>query len=181
MGKVLIYESVTLDGVMEQPERWSPPYQDADIGKASGASMSESGALLFGRRTYEQFYAVWPNRPRPNPFTDILNDTTKFVASRTLTEPLPWQNSVLLKGDLGAAVKKLKQEQEKDIVVLGSGNLVTELLRQGLVDACMLLIHPITLGTGQRLFPEGLPRQTLELVNATTTGKGVIIATYRPV
>jgi dihydrofolate reductase len=189
---VIAIEHVTLDGVMQAPARpdedtrggfsrggWSLPYGDqvmADVmsqGMASGAG--GDGALLLGRRTYTDFAAVWPPRAG-NPVTEHLNKTQKYVVSRTLREPLPWQNSVLLT-DAETQVAELKQRQ--DLAIIGSGALVRSLMRAGLIDEFLLTIHPLVLGQGQRLFPETGPDAALTLVDARPTTTGVIIATYR--
>jgi dihydrofolate reductase len=141
--------------------------------------LGKGGALLLGRRTYEDFYAVWPNRP-DNPFTEVLNQTEKYVASRTLTEPLPWSNSTLLKGNLAETVAELKGQPDNDLMVLGSGKLVQTLMRSGLVDEYVLLIHPLILGRGRRLFPDDSPTTALNLIDTKTTKTGVVIATYQP-
>ena len=141
--------------------------------------MAKSGALLLGRRTYEDFYSVWPNRT-DNPFTAVLNNAQKYVASTTLKEPLPWSNSTLLKGDVAEAVARLKEQPGKDIVILGSGELVKSLMQRNLVDEYMLLIHPLILGSGRRLFTDGGAFAALRLVNVQTTTTGVVIATYQP-
>jgi len=132
-----------------------------------------------GRRTYEDFYGYWPNQT-DNPFTEVMNQAQKYVASTTLEEPLPWTNSTLLKGDVAEAVAGLKEELAVDLVVLGSGELVRSLIRSDLVDEYVLLIHPIVLGTGRRLFHDGIPMSTLDLVRTKTTSTGVVIATYQP-
>jgi dihydrofolate reductase len=194
MGKIVVVENVTLDGVMQAPGGadedarggfrhggWARPYADQVMADTLGRGMSEDGAMLFGRRTYEQFYGFWSTQTDGNLYTEILNRKHKYVASRTLAEPLPWQNSSLLDGDAADAVAALKREAEGDLVVLGSGELVRSLTRAGLVDAYTLSIHPLTLGTGARLFAEGEDAYgTLELVEAVPTTTGVIIATYRP-
>lgn len=190
MSKIVVFESVTLDGVMQAPARpdedpragfvhggWATPYADETMGRMAGGGMPHIGALLLGRRTYEDFYAVWPDRP-DNPFTPVLNNTQKYVASTTLREPLPWINSTLLKGDVPAAVADLKTQLDKDILVLGSGELVQTLRKHNLVDQYVLLIHPLVLGSGRRLFPDGSPFAALRLVETKTTATGVIIATY---
>jgi dihydrofolate reductase len=190
MGKVVAFESVTLDGIMQAPGRpdedtrggfrhggWAASYADPAMGKVAAESMETTGALLLGRRTYQDFYGFWPHQT-DNPFTEVLNKTRKYVASRTLEEPLEWSNSVLLKGDVGEAVAGLRKELEKDVVVLGSGELVRSLVEHNLVDRFMLLIHPLILGEGRRLFPEGLRRRALRLEDSTTTTAGVIVATY---
>ena len=194
MSKVIAFMLLTLDGVMQSPGRkdedvrdgfehggWATTYADLVMGKVAGESMAGTGALLFGRRTYEDFYAVWPKRTDDNPFTAVLNNTQKYVASRTLEEPLPWINSTLLKGDAAEAVAKLRQEPGKDIVVLGSGDLVRSLTRHNLVDRYVLQIHPLVLGSGRRLFAEDGAYAALRLVDTKTTTTGVLIATYEPV
>ncbi len=193
MSKIIVFNNVTLDGVMQAPARpdedvrggfpyggWATPYADPEIGRAAMESMAATtGGLLLGRRTYEDFYQVWPNRTN-NPFTEVLNNSQKYVASRTLKEPLPWMNSTLLKGDVPEAVTSLKAQQDKDLVILGSGELIQTLMQHRLVDQYLLLIHPLVLGTGQRLFREGNAFSSLRLVDSKTTPNGVIIATYQP-
>jgi dihydrofolate reductase len=192
MSKIVAFTSLTLDGVMQAPGRpdedrrggfahggWALPYADSVLGAVSGGSMASTGGLLFGRRTYEDFYGVWPKRTDDNPFTAVLNNTQKYVASTTLKEPLPWVNSTLLKGDAAEAVARLKAQQGKDIVVLGSGALLQSLMRHNLVDEFILLIHPLVLGSGRRLFPDGRECTALRLIDTKTTTTGVIIATYQ--
>jgi len=193
MSKIIVFNNVTLDGVMQAPARpdedvragfpyggWATPYADPEMGRAAMESMAATtGGLLLGRRTYEDFYQVWPNRTN-NPFTEVLNNSQKYVASRTLKEPLPWMNSTLLKGDVPEAVTSLKAQQDKDLVILGSGELIQTLMQHRLVDQYLLLIHPLVLGTGQRLFREGNAFSSLRLVDSKTTPNGVIIATYQP-
>ena len=191
MAKIVVFNNVTLDGVMQAPGRpdedtrggfkhggWATPYSDEEMGKAAGQSMSTTGGLLFGRRTYEDFFSVWPNR-KDNPFTDVLNNTPKYVASTTLEEPLPWMNSTLLKGDVLKAVTALKSKLEKDLVILGSGELIRSLTKHNLIDLYMLLIHPLVLGSGRRLFDSDA-YSAFNLVDSKTTSKGVVIATYQP-
>ncbi len=191
MTRIIVFNSLSLDGVMQAPGRpdedrrggfehgsWALPYSDPAMGKAAGESMATTGGLLFGRRTYEDFYSVWPNRT-DNPFTDVLNNAQKYVASTTLKEPLPWANSTLLDGDVAEAVAKLKQGQGKDLVILGSGELIRSLMPRNLIDEYVLLIHPIVLGSGQRLFPDGGPLVPLRLIDSKPTSTGVLIATYQ--
>jgi dihydrofolate reductase len=192
MRKVVVTNSLSLDGVMQAPGRpdedlrggferggWALSYNDPVMGRVMGEAMARSGALLLGRRTYLDFADVWPQR-KDNPFTDVLNDTMKYVASTTLTTPLPWVNSTLLPGDAAEAVADLKARPGPDLVVLGSGVLVQSLRRSGLVDEYVLLIHPLVLGSGARLFPDGAPPADLRLVDSVSTTTGVVIATYRP-
>src|SRR5512138_3787306 len=185
MSRIVVFNSVTLDGVMQAPGRadedlrggfqhggWAAPYADPGMGKAAGESMATSGGLLLGRRTYEDFYKVWPNRT-DNPFTEVLNNAPKYVASTTLKEPLPWMNSILLKGGVPKAVAELKAQPGKDLVVLGSGELVQTLMQYNLIDRYILLIHPLILGSGTRLFRDGGPSVKMRLVDSRTTGAGV--------
>jgi dihydrofolate reductase len=158
---------------------WAGPYNDAVMMQAMAQSMSEAGPLLFGRRTYEDFFKVWPGR-KENPFSAILDAAEKYVASRTLREPLPWQNSTLLAGEAAQTVAELKKQPGKDVVVLGSGDLMQTLVRHRLVDAYLLSIHPLVLGRGRRLFNEDLPASGLRLVSSVATTTGVVIATYHP-
>jgi len=192
MGRVTVVNNVTLDGVMQSPGRpdedtrggfthggWGADYQDEVIARQMGQRMAAAkGSLLLGRRTYEDFHAVWPNRT-DNPFTGHLNRVTKYVASRTLSEPLPWQNSILLEGDAGDAVARLKRDGE-DLTVLGSGNLLETLIRRNLIDQYVLLIFPLVLGTGRRLFPKGASLR-LRLEESLASPTGVVLATYVPV
>lgn len=193
MSRIVVFLSITLDGVIQAPGRpdedtrggfahggWAAPYADPVMGELAAEGMANTGGLLFGRRTYEDFYGFWPNQPEPNPFTAHLNATQKYVASNTLQEPLPWQNSTLLSGDATEAVAELRSGEGKDLVVLGSGELVRSLTRADLVDGYDLLIHPLFLGSGRRLFEDDDQARKLELVNTRTTTTGVLFATYRP-
>jgi dihydrofolate reductase len=154
------------------------PYNDADKGRIMGAGLAEPGPLLFGRRTYEDFFKVWAGR-RDNPFSEVLDHTPKFVASTTLTEPLPWMNSTLLTGNVVDAVTRLKEQPGGDIAVMGSGELVRAMMQAGLVDRFVLLIHPLVLGSGRRLFAAEGTYAAFDLASAQTTSAGVIVATYR--
>jgi dihydrofolate reductase len=191
VSKVVVFTSLTLDGVMQAPGRpdedrrggfehggWAQPYNDPVMASVAAEGMASAGPLLFGRRTYEDFFSFWPKQT-DNPFTEVLDNTPKYVASTTLKEPLPWSNSTLLEGDATEAVARLKQEPGKDMVVLGSGELVQSLMRRNLVDEYVLLIHPLVLGSGRRLFPDGSSFAALRLVDAKTTTTGVVIATYQ--
>ena len=145
----------------------------------AGEGMAIVGSVLVGRWTYEQFFSVWPKRPE-SPYSTWMDNIQKYVASRTLREPLPWKNSTLLKGDAGDAVAGLRERPGRDIVIMGSGELIRSLMRRNLVDEYVLLIHPLVLATGKRLFAgDGAPA-SLRLIGSKATDKGVIIATYRP-
>jgi dihydrofolate reductase len=190
MSKVVVIENLTLDGVMQAPGRpdedprggfsrggWALPYSDEVLGGFMGQRMGTTRALVLGRRTYEDFASFWPAQT-DNPYTEVLDNTTKYVASSTLAEPLPWQNSELLEGDAADAVARLKEEPGGDLVVLGSGELTRSLMGRGLVDEFILLVHPLVLGEGRRLFPDGGPPAELRLVDSVTTTTGVVIASY---
>jgi dihydrofolate reductase len=192
MSRIVAVESLSLDGVMQAPGRadedtrggfahggWAVPFRDAVMGGVMAQGMAQAGPLLFGRRSYEDFFSVWPHR-KDNPYTAVLNNSQKYVASTTLAEPLPWQNSTLLDRDAVRAVGELKTRLDKDIVVLGSGLLLDSLIRHNLVDEFVLLIHPLVLGRGRRLFADDLDRIALRLVTSVTTTTGVVIATYQP-
>lgn len=183
MAELVVTESVTLDGVMQAPGRpdedtrdgftaggWAVPYMDPVAMEQAAKGMANTTAMLFGRRTYLDFHGFWPKQTDGNPFTTMLNETPKYVASRTLTD-LPWQNSTVLRS--ADEVAALRKRLTGDIAVLGSGELVASL--GTLVDRYTLLIHPLALGHGRRL---RLPAGGFELTGSVTTGTGVIIATY---
>jgi len=187
-----VIQHLTLDGVMQAPGHpdedprggfehggWGQPGNDPAMQDVMGAAMGTSWSLLLGRTTYERFADFWPKQ-EPNPFTEALNQVRKYVATTTLTEPPPWTNSTLLKGDGAEAVAALKEQQEDNLVVFGSGVLVQSLMRRDLVDEYVLQIHPLVLGSGRRLFPDAGPPATFRLVDSVTTTTGVIIATYQP-
>jgi dihydrofolate reductase len=191
MRRVTVTEHVSLDGVMQAPGRpdedrrggfdhggWAQANADEVMGREMGKGLAKGGPLLLGRRTYEDFYGFWPHQT-DNPYTEVLNSTHKYVASRTLQEPLPWRNSMLLEGDAAEAVAKLKAEPGEDIGVLGSGELVRSLMRRDLVDELVLMIHPLVLGSGRRLFDDDGAFASLRLVESVTTTTGVLIGTYQ--
>ena len=191
--RIVVMNHLTLDGVMQAPGRadedtrggfihggWSPPYSDKVMGDVLGARMAQrGGALLLGRRTYEDLLTHWNSQP-DSPFTPALNNTTKYIASTTLTEPLPWPNSTLLQGDVAHAVAELKAQPGGNLGIMGSGALVQSLMPYNLIDEYLLMIHPLVLGSGRKLFSDGVPTTPLQLVNSITTTTGVVIATYQP-
>lgn len=192
MGRVIVFNNVTLDGVMQAPGRpdedtrddfryggWAAPYADPSIGLTMGEAMGGSAAMLFGRRTYEDFYSVWPERT-DNPFSAILTNAQKYVASTTLAEPLPWVNSTLLAGDATDAVASLMERSPQSLVILGSGALIQSLMRRHLIDEYVLLISPLVLGSGRKLFPDGAPYTPLRLISARGVSTGLVVATYQP-
>jgi dihydrofolate reductase len=191
MRKVVVIEHLTLDGVMQAPGRpdederggfehggWAHARTDEVMGRKMGEGMAKGGPLLFGRRTYQDFFSFWPKQG-DNPYTETLDNTEKYVASTTLSEPLPWRNSKLLSGDAAQAVAELKQQPGKDFAVLGSGKLIRSLIQDNLVDEFILMTHPLVLGKGQRLFPDEGMYAELRLVESLTTTTGVVIATYQ--
>lgn len=196
MSRIVVMNHVTLDGVMQGPGRpdedtrggfshggWaSRSAMPGDAaGKAMGERMAAGGGLagwLFGRRTYEDLLSYWNQQP-DSPFGPLLNNAPKYVASTTLTDPLPWPNPTLLRGDIADAVGRLKAQSDGVLAIMGSGELIGSLMVAGLIDEYLLMIHPLVLGTGRRLFPENvyLP---LRLTDSVTTATGVVIATYEP-
>jgi len=189
MSRIIVLNHLTLDGVMQAPGRtdedtrdgfrhggWSPPYGDEVMGQAMGARMMNSGGLLFGRRTYEDLLTYW-NSQTGSPFTDALNNTPKYVATTTLHQPLPWPNSTVLAGNVAEAVAELRKKAGKDLHIMGSGALIRSLMPSGLIDEYMLMIHPLVLGTGRRLFPDNV-HVPLRLTESVTTPTGVVIADY---
>jgi dihydrofolate reductase len=191
MRKIGVTNNLTLDGVMQAPGGkeedvrdefayggWAAPYNDPVKGRIMAQGMAKRGSLLFGRRTYEHFFKVWPGRT-DNPFTEVLDNTQKYVASRTLKEPLPWKNSTLLHGDAADAIEELKQEPGDDLVILGSGELVRSLMRRHLIDEMVLIIHPLVLGSGRRMFGDDGTFAKFRLVEAVPTTTGAIVATYQ--
>lgn len=190
MAKVVVVNHVTLDGVMQAPARpdedardgfehggWAMARNDELMAAKIGERMTGARAFLFGRRTYEDFYEVWPKRSG-NPFTEALTNTTKYVTSRSLAEPLPWDNSILLSGDAAGQVAQLKRQRDGTLTIFGSGELIGALMTADLIDEYLLMIHPIVLGSGRRLFAAGIAAE-LELIDAVTTTAGVVIAAYR--
>jgi len=179
MRKIVAGLFISLDGVVEAPETWHFPYFNDEMGAAVAAQMAAADTMLLGRRTYEGFAAFWPNQGSDVPAADQMNATPKLVASTTLTS-VDWQNSTLIKGDVAEELTRLKQGPGKDIAVTGSSTLVRSLLRDGVLDELRLLVHPIVVGQGARLFPDGTSRHPLRLVDATTFTTGVLYLTYRP-
>jgi dihydrofolate reductase len=196
MSRIVVMNHVTLDGVMQAPGRpeedtrggftyggWGRLAETPDdaVGKAMGERMAAGGGLggwLFGRRTYEDLLSYWNQQP-DSPFGPALTDTPKYVASRTLIEPLPWPNSTLLHGDIADAVGKLKAQSDGVLAIMGSGELIDSLIAANLIDEYLLMIHPLVLGSGRRLFPRRA-RVSLRLTDSITTTTGVLIAAYEP-
>ncbi|TMF61465.1 MAG: dihydrofolate reductase [Chloroflexi bacterium] len=190
MGRVIVMNAVTLDGVMQGPGRpdedtrngferggWAVPRSDEAIVAKMGERMGADRAFLFGRRTYEDLLASW--NAKGGPFKDALNNARKYVASSSPATRLDWPNSTLLRGDIPAAVAELKESSGTNLVIMGSGVLIGSLMATDLIDEYLLMIHPLVLGTGRRLFAGGT-QASLRLVDSSTTSTGVLIATYEP-
>ena len=192
MRKLIVDDWMSLDGVVQGPSSpdedrsggfdhggWHVPFMDEDAIAWVVHNVSEAGAFVFGRRTYELFAAYWPTaRPEEAAVADPLNERTKYVVSRSLAEPLPWRNSHLLTGDAQAAVALLKLEGKGDLHILGSTHLARTLLQEGLVDEVRLMIDPVVVGTGTRLFGDGVAIERMRLVDSSATAHGAILATY---
>ena len=191
MGKVVVINHVTLDGVMQAPGRpdedtrdgfeaggWAIAGNDDAMGAKMGQLMGRGFAWLFGRRTYEDLLASW--NEQGGPFKDALNDVPKYVASSDPATVLRWPNSTLLHGDVPAAVAELRCTAAGNLVIMGSGPLIRSLMARELIDEYLLFIHPLVLGSGRRLFDRGAPTR-LELTDSSTTATGVVIATYKPI
>ncbi len=168
---------MTLDGVVEAPDKWSFPFWSDETGKFKSDELRATDALLLGRVTYEGFAAAWPGRKDEEGFADRFNSMPKYVASKTLKK-LEWNNSHLIKGDLAAEVSKLKQQPGRDVVIHGSPTLIRSLLPYDLIDEYRLLVYPIVLGRGKRLFDEA-SQAKLKLAESETFSKGVVKLVYR--
>ena len=181
MRKVVASEFVSLDGVVESPEKWHFPYFNDQMGDAIGTAMAASDAMLMGRVLYEEWAAFWPDQdPDENPVAARMNGVRKYVVSTTLEEPLEWQNSTLIGDNVAEEISKLKEQPGKDISISGSPTLVRSLLQDGLLDELRLMLHPIVVGSGKRLFEDGGDQKALQLVDSKTFSTGVLYLTYQP-
>ncbi len=179
MRKLVAVELVSLDGVMESPEGWAFSYSNEEMEEANASGMSGSDALLLGRVTYEGLAAFWPHQPGGTPMVDYINGVPKFVVSTTL-DVAEWNNSAIIRENVAEEISELKREPGKDITILGSAALVRSLLREDLLDELQLMVHPVVLGSGKRLFDEGADPTSLELVDSRAFSTGVVFLTYRP-
>jgi len=180
MRKIVAGLFMSLDGVVESPNLWVVPFFNDEVGQAVHASMDAADTVLLGRRTYEEWAGYWPGKTaQDDPFADYINNTPKFVVSSTLTS-VSWQNTTLLSTDVAGELARLKQQPGKNIAISGSGTLVRTLLRDGLLDELGLLLFPVAVGSGKRLFDD-LDRQIpLELAESRALSTGVLSLTYRP-
>jgi dihydrofolate reductase len=191
--RLVVINHITLDGVMQAPGRpdedtrgdfshggWAIPGNDEVMGHALAERMGKpDGGLLLGRRSYEDMLASW--NAQGGPYKDALNNAPKYVASTSSATRLDWPNSTLVYGDIPAAVAELKQNTAGDLVIMGSGQLIRSLLPHGLIDEYLLMIYPLILGSGQRLFDHDDHGAKLRLLGSTATTTGVILATYQPI
>jgi dihydrofolate reductase len=190
MGRMIVTEFVTLDGVAQAPGEpdedrdgdfahggWQAPLLDQQSGSAMFEQARTMDALLLGRKTYEIFADYWPKAPEEIPYTGLLNSVTKYVASRTLIEPLAWQGSTLVSGDLAARITAVK-ERHDEVHVIGSLDLVQSLLRLGLVDRLNLWMYPLLLGSGKQVFAGGTVPTALRLTESVTYPNGTLQLTY---
>jgi dihydrofolate reductase len=192
MSTIEVVNHITLDGVMQAPAHpdedrrggfehggWAVPYQDEVQGDYMGARMSSrgDGGLLFGRWTYEKMQSAWSQQPADHPVRQVLERSRKYVVSRS-DRPVEWQNSELLHGDAVEAVAALKAREDRNLVILGSGELIQALLPHGLIDAFLLTIHPLVLGSGRRLFADDGALASFSLAEVKPTTTGVLIARY---
>ncbi|MBO9610134.1 MAG: dihydrofolate reductase family protein [Paenibacillaceae bacterium] len=187
MRKIIVSEFLTLDGIMEDPGGaegsahggWSFPFANEQYLAYKVEEIFSCDALLLGRVTYQGFAGAWPSRTDEHGFADRMNSLPKYVATTTL-EHLAWNNSTSIKGNIAEEAFRLKQQPGKDILVAGSCQLVHMLLQHDLIDELRLMIHPIVIGNGKRLFKEGIPRQELRLIESQKFDTGVVVLTYEP-
>jgi dihydrofolate reductase len=186
--RVIASEFVSLDGVVEDPS-WTFQFSSVEQENFKFDELAESDAPLLGRVTYEGFAAAWPimmeqyegpRRAELGEYTDIMNGYPKYVVSTTLEEPLEWNNSTLINGNVEEEVTRLKQQFGKDILVFGSGELANTLMQHGLIDEYRLMVFPIVVGSGKRLFEDDIETTVLELVDTKTFGSDVVVLSYRP-
>jgi dihydrofolate reductase len=180
MRRLMAIELVSVDGVMESPGEWAFSYSDDEMERENAAGMEASDALLLGRTTYEEFASFWPNQPGGMQMVDYINSVRKLVVSGKLEEPLEWNNSTLIKGDVAEEIARLKRQPGKNITITGSATLVRSLIRARLLDELRLMVHPVVLGRGRHLFEDGGDPEALELVDSKTFSTGVVSLTYRP-
>lgn len=187
MREVVLSELLTLDGIVEDPG-WTFQFSGEEQQEYKFDELVAADALLLGRTTYEEFAASWPNmmdqyegpdRAELQEYTDMMNGYPKHVVSKTLEEPLGWNNSTLIREDVAEEVSRLKRQPGKEILVFGSADLARKLMEHGLIDEYRLMVFPIVLGSGKRLFNNGLDTTVLELVDTMTFGSSVVVLTYR--
>ena len=188
MRKAIVSEYVTLDGVIEDPSGaegfehggWSMQFFDEEVANYKYDELFASDALLLGRVTYQGFAAAWPSVTDEVGFADRMNSLPKYVVSTTLEEPLEWNNSSLIEGNIAGEVSRLKQQTGQDILIYGSGELVRTLMQDDLIDEYRLMVHSIVVGSGKRLFTDGSDTTVLRLLDTGAFGSGVVVLSYQP-
>ncbi len=179
MRKIVAGLFISLDGVTESPQDWNGPFFNDEMGQAVGDAMASSDTLLLGRRTFEEFAAFWPTADKSDPFADFINNTPKVVVSNTLGE-VDWQPTTVIRGDVVSQIRDLKEQPGKNIGMTGSPTLIRSLVKEGLLDELSLMVHPLVLGSGKRLFDDVAEQVPLTLVNSQTFKTGVVNLTYGP-
>jgi dihydrofolate reductase len=177
--RLVATEYLSLDGVFEEPGRWSGPFFNDEAGQFKWAELQASDALLLGRKTYEGFAAAWPNMKGTGEFGEKMNTMTKYVVSSTL-DKAEWPGSKVVKGDLAEQIRQLKREPGHDLLLSGSAQLFNALMRENLIDIYRFMVHPVVLGKGKRLFAEGNDTRALDLVETKRFSLGIVILEYRP-
>lgn len=179
MRRIIASEYLTLDGVMEEPGKWSFQFWNDEAAQFKHDELFASDALLLGRVTYEGFAKAWPTMTDTGDFGERMNGLPKYVVSTTL-DTVEWNNSRLIKENVVEEITKLKQQPGMDILLAGSGQLLRMLMEHDLVDEYRFMLHPIVLGSGKRLFHDGIDTKVLRLVDTKTTSTGVVLLTYHP-
>ena len=179
MRKVIVSEYVTLDGIMDEPGNWSFPFWNEEASTFKFDELRASDGLLLGRVTYQGFAKAWPTMKDTGEYGERMNSLPKYVVSTTLSE-VTW-NASLIKDHIAEAVSRLKQENGQDLLVFGSGQLVHTLMQHDLIDEYRLMVHPVLLGSGKRLFSDGSEKKVLRLVDTRTFSSGIIVLSYQPV
>jgi dihydrofolate reductase len=177
--RLVATEYLSLDGVFEEPGKWSGPFFNAEAGQFKWSELQASDALLLGRKTYEGFAAAWPTMPGTGEFGEKMNSMTKYVVSSTLNK-VEWAGSQLVKGDVAAEVRKLKKQPGQDLLLSGSAQLFNALMRENVIDLYRFMLHPVVLGKGKRLFAHTADQRILDLAETKRFGSGIVILEYEP-
>jgi dihydrofolate reductase len=177
--RLVATEYLSQDGVFEQPGQWSGPFFGEEAGQFKWAELQASDALLLGRRTYEGFAAAWPSMPDTGEFGEKMNSMTKYVVSSTL-DKVDWSGSELIRGNVADEVRQLKERLGQDLLLSGSAQLFNALMQENLIDVYRIMLHPIVLGKGKRLFADGGHERILDLTETKRFGSGVVVLEYRP-
>ncbi len=177
--RLVATEYLSLDGVFEEPGHWSGPFFNDEAGQFKWTELQASDALLLGRKTYEGFAAAWPTMKGTGEFGEKMNSMTKYVVSSTL-DKVAWTGSKLVKGDVPAEVRQLKKEPGHDLLLSGSAQLFNALMQENLIDLYRIMLHPVVLGKGKRLFPDGVDKRVLELAEIKRFRSGIVVLEYGP-